>query len=65
MVKLTFVALRDEVAFAVRLRALLKYALRGCRLRCKNLEDVPPWKGRRGAIARPKRSRTRQRATAN
>jgi hypothetical protein len=44
MVRLTFVALRDDVAFAIRLRSLLKYALRSCRLRCRVVEDVPPWK---------------------
>jgi hypothetical protein len=41
MVKLTFVALRDDVDFAIRLRALLKYGLRSCRLRCRAVEDVP------------------------
>jgi hypothetical protein len=44
MVKLTFVALRDDVDFSIRLRSLLKYALRSCRLRCRAVEDVPAWK---------------------
>jgi hypothetical protein len=44
MVKLTFIALRDDVDFAIRLRSLLKFALRCCRLRCRAVEDVPAWK---------------------
>jgi hypothetical protein len=35
--------LRDDVPFAVRLRSLLKTALRRDRLRCKAVEDVPVW----------------------
>jgi hypothetical protein len=34
-------ALPDDVPFAVRLRALLKFALRSCRLRCVGLKDLP------------------------
>jgi hypothetical protein len=41
MVKLTFRALPADSPFAVRLRHLLKTALRGCRLRCVRVEDVP------------------------
>jgi hypothetical protein len=37
-------ALRDTVPFSVRLRAVLKYMLRVCRIRCMEMIDVPAWK---------------------
>jgi hypothetical protein len=44
VVKVTFRGLRSDVAFAVRLRHLLKRALRDWQLRCVRVEDVPAWK---------------------
>jgi hypothetical protein len=34
-------ALRDTAPFSVRLRAVLKYMLRACRIRCIEIIDVP------------------------
>jgi hypothetical protein len=34
-------ALPDSVPFAIRLRQLLKHALRSCRLRCLGVKDLP------------------------
>jgi hypothetical protein len=40
-VEITLRALPDAVPVAVRLRAVLKFALRSCRLRCLRVIDVP------------------------
>jgi hypothetical protein len=40
LVKLTFRPLADDVPVAIRLRQLLKHALRALRLRCVCVEDV-------------------------
>jgi hypothetical protein len=39
-VQITLRALPDTVPLAIRLRAVLKFALRSCRLRCVALKDV-------------------------
>ena len=44
-VEITLRALPDDVDFAIRLRAALKYCLRSCRLRCVALKDVPAYPG--------------------
>lgn len=40
-VVLRFRPLRDNVAWPARVRRLLKYALRACRLRCIRVEGLP------------------------
>jgi hypothetical protein len=58
-VKVTFRGLRSDVPFAVRLRHLLKRALRDWQLRCVPVEDVPAWTdaaGRSPATSNPGRS---------
>jgi hypothetical protein len=40
-VMITLGALPDDVPLAVRLRCVLKYCLRACRLRAVRVEDVP------------------------
>jgi hypothetical protein len=39
--RLTFEALPDDVGPAIRLRRLLKYALRTLRLRCRRVDRAP------------------------
>jgi hypothetical protein len=43
-VEVTLRALPDDVPFAVRLRAVLKYARRSCRLRCLAVKDIPAFR---------------------
>ena len=45
-VEIVLRALPDDVPFAVRLRSALKFALRGCRLRCLRVIDVPAFRER-------------------
>jgi hypothetical protein len=40
-IEITVLALSDTVPVAVRLRRLLKHALRACRFRCLRVIDVP------------------------
>jgi hypothetical protein len=60
-VKVVFRGLRDTVPFAIRLRAVLKYALRAARLKAVRLESVPAWKedaaGRSPATSDPGRGK--------
>jgi hypothetical protein len=65
VILVTLRALRSDLPLSIRLRHLLKRALRDWQLRCIRVEDVPAGKSRRQtAIARHKRFWTQQRPTA-
>ena len=51
--RLTLRPLPSSIAPAIRLRALLKYALRACRLRCVHVEELPADSGATRGAERP------------